>query len=378
MGAACSNSALRRYKNIKDRLNEKTCLTFHAADGLLPKITTTTGTPPIWLFGEDHSRNESETLPQLERNCAMVTDLVQKAVSKCQSNNAAEVIIIYENAVISDYDPIRDPNSDPSRSDDLTRHSVLRTRDAMKRLSGNYINIRSVFMDVFGRVRLAHGEVLPRPRTPHETEQIVRFELVEFWVTCGKYSRSEALQVSDTLVRACEPLADDTIRRITVNEFYRGSRFEVHSAVFCASLAKVLIHSRRRGNLALRRADDLVIADIDANIHKMITRNVFTLPDVVRRGVDEGKLTLRQANHMMFNSLTFETLGLAGDAVLNEFITSSVPNDTLVVMHAGHYHVNNQRKWLLAGKYVSDYERVSDLARQDSDFLSSRGLVVPF
>ncbi|CAM9699323.1 unnamed protein product [Ectocarpus sp. 6 AP-2014] len=368
MGASCSSSALRRYKNIKERMNQKTCLTFHAADGLLP--SNDGNAPPIWLFGEDHSENESDTLPKGARSCATMTDLVQHAVSSCQSN-AAEVIVIYENAVISDFLETRDPNNDDQFRDDLSHHSVLGVRKAMKQLGSHYTNIRPVFMDVFGRIRLLHAGIGDRPRTFSELIFLAYTELAEFWVTCGKYTRGEALQNALILAQDSSRLASDTMFKVSKSEFYGRATFEVHSGIFCASLAKVLVSSRQKRDFALQLADTQVIAALDANINKMLSGDV-TLPDVVQLGVHRGQLTLTEAKQMMFESLTFDTLGLAGDAILNEFITSSVPNDTLIVMHAGYSHVNNQRKWLLAGKYATDFEHISDLALQDGHFIHTR------
>lgn len=196
MGATCSSTALTRYNLIKRKLTSKECLTFEAADGLLPRIEGTA--PPVWLMGEEHGFNESDGLPKNKRNCALVLDLVKEAVSDCETNDA-EVVFIFENAVISDSKDLfsRDVNGDEFTGD--PHHDVRTVRETAKKLGGLYPNVRLVYMDVFGRGRLfldGSDESLDKIGWFNDDmgyiQHMIWAELKEFWITSGRYQKEEA------------------------------------------------------------------------------------------------------------------------------------------------------------------------------------------
>lgn len=382
MGASCSSTALKRYSDIKNRLNQKTCLTFDAADGLLPRLGTQA--PPVWLFGEDHGDNESDSIRGNGRNCALVTDLVQHAVSSCEAENSAEVIVVFENGVIAD-NPMfykRDVNDDAIEGD--PHHDVRFIRQVVKEHGSRYENIRTVYMDVFGRIRLFHhgrpesirkvGE--PQNFTFPRMTSLITAELKEFWVTCGKYDAYDAETMSQNLMQQSLPVASQLMAtRFRMNRYIdQYNIFQTSIAFVCAIFVKTLISSRITPalDLSLARSYRKVVDDLDEKIENVL-RATFVLPGMVQRMVDSGQLGVEQGRRMVFDSVVFDMIGVAGDAVLHDFITSLSGSDKIVVMHAGFQHTNNQRRWLLRGKYDSDFERVADVAEGRDDFVSTRG-----
>ncbi|AAR26941.1 FirrV-1-C8 [Feldmannia irregularis virus a] len=373
MGASCSSTALNRYNNIKKRLNQKTCLTFGSADGLLPRMEGQA--PPIWLFGEDHAENESDYIKGNMRNCALVTDLVEQAVSSCDKNSV-EVIVVFENAVVADnpYFFKRDVNDAEHEGD--AHHDVRSIRRTVKEQAVLYKNISITYMDVFGRVRLFYQDQLDDPRLGHNKYVInmVQQELKEFWVTCGKYEDKKARSKSMCLLQRSMPVAHDMMRRFQQNKCVNPRNgFKIFITLLCVNIARVLLLSRIHNNLdlTLRRADMKVIKDIDNHIEYILGGNI-NIPAALQRGIVYGHVRKEEAKFMIFEAEVFGLIVLAGDAILYEFLSSLNGSDKLVVMHAGFQHVNHQRKWLLKGKYDSDFEKVSDLLLQHEDFAESR------
>lgn len=365
MGASCSSTAFTRYNLIKRRLNERPCLTFEVADGLLSREDGVDTAPPVWLFGEDHGLNEAETLPKGERNCATVLDLIERAVSDCESN-AAEVLFIYENAVISD-NPFfheRDPND--VKTIGRPRFDTRTIRDTTRALAKKYPNVRPVFMDVFGRMRLYFRSDKPTMSDLNYIQATVFVELEEFWVTSGRYGAERANEeAASHVVRALTGVDPGMHRRIqAVAAKYNFPAFKLFMAILCAKTAQSVI----RGSPQLSYAR--VSRELDEAI-ELVFDSEHDIHPTMQRGLDSGQLTIGEVMYMMFESAAFAVLSLAGDAVLHEYITS-LPSDKLVVMHAGHFHTNNQRAWLTKGKYDADVERLSRSARGDVDFVASR------
>lgn len=365
MGASCSSTAFTRYSLIKRRLNERSCLTFEVADGLVSRVDGVDAAPPIWLFGEDHGLNESETLPKSERNCAMVLDLIKHAVSDCESN-AADVVFIYENAVISD-NPFfheRDPND--VKLIGRPRFDTRTIRDTTRTLAKIYPNVRPVYMDVFGRMRLYFRSNRPTMSDLNYIQATVFVELEEFWVTSGRYDAKKANEESAShIVRALSDVDTGMHRRIhAVSAKYSFPAFKLFMAILCAKTAQSVIRD------SLQLSYSRVYRELDEAIERVFDAEYDILP-AMQRGLDSGQLTRSEVMFMMFESAAFAVLSLAGDAVLYEYITT-LPSDKLVVMHAGYFHTNNQRAWLTKGKYDTDVERLSRLATGYEDFVASR------
>ena len=81
MGAACSASALAKYKVLKGYVQSKECLTFTSIHGFLSRGRHGGG-PPIVLIGENHARNESDNL---RKRCATTLAAMSKIVSDCET-----------------------------------------------------------------------------------------------------------------------------------------------------------------------------------------------------------------------------------------------------------------------------------------------------
>lgn len=382
MGASCSSTALTRYNLIKRRLMSRDCLTFEAADGLLPRIQGTA--PPVWLMGEDHGSNESVKLPKNERNCALVLDLVKEAVSDCETNEA-EVIFIFENAVISDSKDLfsRDVNGDELIED--RHHDVRTVRRTAKKLAGQYPNVRLVYMDVFGRGRIVLGgqhddlgnKIGWFDNDENYIYRMIWAELKEFWITSGRYEEEEAstkanLLIGDTLVDTSSSDLPGNIKRLALK--YNQPPFEIFLAILCAKVARNLLLSRADAvSLILREADSKVIEDLDKSIHVLFSEKYY-IPGNLKKAVDDGQVSLFDATSMLLFSEYFTVMQAAGDAVLYEFITSlsSSTSDKIVVMHAGYRHVHNQRRWLLGGQYDVDVERISGSLVEPDEFTKDR------
>ena len=377
MGATCSSTALTRYNLIKKRLADKECLTFEAADGLLPRSHGKG--PPVWLFGENHSLNESDTRGTTDRNCALVLDLVTQAVSDCESNNA-EVVFIYENAVISDHPLFFEKDPNDRIMEEGPHHDVRRVREIAKELAGLYRNVRPVYMDVFGRVRLYLADELkyvallqPRDVVPY-IQDMLETELQEFWVTSGKHSTAAGTTKASRMVgKAMIEINEQQLHtRITsLGERLDHSPFKIFLGILCAKVAqKVLADRSGKVSFMVQRSDERVSREIDEAISYLFSEKYKT-PQVLRQPIADGHVTQFDLKSMMMFSAMFNLVVKAGDAVLNEYITS-LPSSRLVVMHAGFAHTGNQRKWLLGGEYDTETERLSADALDDEDFLESR------
>jgi hypothetical protein len=383
MGATCSSTALTRYNLIKRKLSSKDCLTFEAADGLLPRVEGTA--PPVWLMGEDHGANESDGLPRSKRNCALVLDLVKEAVSGCETNGA-EVVFIFENAVISDSEHLfrRDVNEDEVTGD--PHHDVRAVRETAKRLGGLYPNVRLVYMDVFGRGRLfldGSRESLDKigwfNNDVSYIHRMIWAELKEFWITSGRYQKEEA-ETRATLLTG-QAMMDINLsvlpsKIMNLAGKYQRQPFDIFLTIMCVKVAQNLLSSRSAVGLALKNADSKVIRDLEESVRALFSED-YDIPANLQKAVDDGQVPEEAARSMMLFSENFGLMIAAGDAVLYEFITSlsnstSSSNSRIVVMHAGYRHVHNQRRWLLGGQYDVDAERISASLVEPEEFTKSR------
>ena len=372
MGASCSSTAISRYNNIKKRLLQKECLTFHSADGLLPLIDG--NGPPIWLFGEDHGENESDTLPKDKRNCALISDLLKQAVSDCSSNEA-DVVLIYENAVISKNDFFfkEDVNSD--EIGDEYHHDVRFVRKAIKDHADKYQNIKVVYMDVFGRIRMLKAGVLEGPLNTNVILNHIRLELQEFWITSGRYSELESIKKASSLTMSALPMAGMLQQKIMKKSRYwrKGEEFMIYVTCMCVLVSKmVLLSSKNNENLVFGRSYKKIVSEIDEKM-KQLLQNSFNIHPDLQKFVNRGYLNEEEAMFTMFDSLLFELITMAGDLILHEHITN-ISSNNIIVMHAGHVHSNNQRRWLLNSTHVSNIEKVAPVALEDSSFVESRNM----
>lgn len=372
MGAACSSSALNRYNSIKRRLNQKTCMTFHSADGLLPRVEGAAA--PMWFFGEDHGINESDILPKNKRNCAILTDLVQQAVSSCEENGS-NVILVFENVVVSDNKMFfkKDPN-DVRIPDEKTspHHDVRTVRRTIKEQGVLHDNISTIYMDVFGRIRMAYRGALEGPGDSNYIFNLAFEEMKEFWLTSGRYGQHEANYMAMILSHQANTVSISLMNRFRGSKLFQPqNEFRVFMSVMCSMMAKLFLVSKNGKDMSLLASDRRVIQDIDSHIEYLL-RGEMKIHPALQSVIDSGNITSEQAQYEMFDSEVFGLIVLAGDAILYEYLSTLDPKNNVVVMHAGHGHTNNQRKWLLSGKYVNDFERVTSLGRRDYDFMKSR------
>ena len=376
MGASCSSTAFGRYNRIKSKLASKKCLTFHVADGMLPRMEDTA--PPVWLFGEDHNINESDTLDKRDRNCAVMLDLVREAVSDCESN-VADVVFVYENVVISDNGMFFERDANDRKFEGGPHHDVRTVRESAKKLIKLYPNVTPVYMDVFGRVRLYLGGHLPGLQNVHNEfgyiQQMLMQELIEFWVTSGRYSRSDATSratkhMGEALIEMNRSGIVVPLQQVAIKNHQHP--FHVFIATLCAKISQKVIADRStEASFMLKKSDTKVHNDIEEKVRNMLSEN-FKVPGVLRLALDAGQLSRSQVQSMLLFSEYFTLVAYASDAILYEYITSLKSSNKIVIMHAGHAHTNNQRRWLLAGEYDVDVERVSPVALDDEDYLESR------
>ena len=372
MGASCSSTAISRYNYIKKRLLQKECLTFHSADGLLPQMDG--NGPPIWLFGEDHGENESDTLPKDKRNCVLISDLLKQAVSNCSSNEA-DVVLIYENAVISKNDFFFKEDVNDIEITDEYHHDVRFVRKAVKDHANKYKNIKVVYMDVFGRIRMLKAGVLEGPLDTNIILNHIRMELQEFWKTSGRYSELDSINKASSLAMSAMPMAGMLQNTIMNRSRYwrQGDEFMIYVTCMCVIISKmVLLSSNNNEKLIFERSYKKIISEIDEKIFELSTDTFKIHPDL-QKFVDRGDLTQEDAMFTMFDTLLFEIITMAGDLILHEHITNISPKN-IIVMHAGHVHSNNQRRWLLNSTHVSDIEKVSPIALKDNSFIESRNI----
>lgn len=113
--------------------------------------------------------------------------------------------------------------------------------------------------------------------------------------------------------------------------------------------------------------DKKVLQDVDDKINYRLENSIH-LPDELEQGVNSGGFSLKKAREMTFRGNAHHLIAVAGDAILYEFLTHVNKSDKIIVKHAGFNHTNNQRKWLLYGKY----ERVTEMAKNDEDFVEFR------
>lgn len=100
MGAACSSSAITKYKVLRTYLKSKPCITFDFVQTFLPVRHG----PPIILFGENHFQSEADSMIQ---RCVTVFTALKVMVSDCP-NPTCRIHFIME----SHLDLTRAPNID--------------------------------------------------------------------------------------------------------------------------------------------------------------------------------------------------------------------------------------------------------------------------
>lgn len=159
---------------------------------------------------------------------------------------------------------------------------------------------------------------------------------------------------------------------------YEREPFDIFLSILCAKIAQKLLSSRSGAvSLTLRNADSKVIRDLDESIRVLFSED-YDIPANLQKAVDDGQVPLFEAKSMMLFSENFGLMVAASDAVLYEFITSlsstKSSDDKIVVMHAGYRHVHNQRRWLLAGQYDVDVERISGSLVEPEEFTKNRSL----
>ena len=100
MGAACSSSAITKYKVLRTYLKSKPCITFDFVQTFLPVRHG----PPIILFGENHFQSEADSMIQ---RCVTVFTALKVMVSDCP-NPTCRIHFIME----SHFNLTRAPNID--------------------------------------------------------------------------------------------------------------------------------------------------------------------------------------------------------------------------------------------------------------------------
>lgn len=430
MGAKCSSTARSRFESIRTLVMRKACLTSYTADGLLPRGKHG---PLIWMFGEDHLGNEAvkhasdvrklnndERQRTRGKNCLLLLDVAKEAASNCEGSEkaGADVIFLYENAVI---DAEKFPWADPNEWQEGNRTGLIATRHALKPMVSTKNMVRSRPMinaspnrpdpseppsietmpkslDSLGRVRLANDNVRPVPMDVfHRIRSFVMTgqregafapmvavqELLGFWESVG-YNAPDLMAIC----REAVGLADHHSVHFASQGLDEGTRASVYEALVGVSLAKLSFeqnvppddeyvwHTGKKE--ALKELDTYVAAlfqdpgEYSPSIN-IPTRLFFDKNIAQSMGIRFA--TDRDYRAFAIGQLAFQLLGICGDVIVFEYLSSlavSKQDSTIVLMNAGHQHVNRIRRWLLAGQYEVAHERLSDDAHQDEDFVKSR------
>ena len=378
MGASCSRSALSRYRSVKQLVQRRPCLTFYAADGLLPGGEG----PPILLFGEDHFYNESQ---QGGQNCLLLLDIAKEISSTCNIDEAgAEVIFLYENSVIEDNYFFESPDAndwdDPEDEFNVnitgTRHKIRSTFGRGGGLRLEQGNVKPVPMDVFGRIRLNLSGLsersIPGPITAIN-------EIMAFWKSVGyntKYIRDMTNEAIKLATEHAKKFPDVHPGVVDIRDV-----FEMFMCVYLAYMAfevnSETLVSRKGRQMAKREISAYVkqLFDpelrFDPNFH---VPSLATISASVKKSTGSSEdIPYSEYRRIVLDYVIMDIVGICGDAIIYEYLTSMAQKkNTIIMMHAGYEHVNRIRRWLLVGEYNSDYERVSKMAMEDTNFVQSR------
>lgn len=440
MGAQCSSTARSRFESIKNLVMRKACLTSYTADGLLPRGNHG---PLIWIFGEDHSTNEAVKhageVRELSdddkervrgKNCLLLLDVAIEAASDCSSGSEAkaDVIFLYENAVIAESEMFRmtDPNEWQLPNSNLT--GMIATRHALKpmittsEMSGSRPginaspnrpdpnlppsldtmpksfdelgrlrlandNLKAVPMDVFHRMRSFNhspGDRVKGPFTPF----IAVDELRLFWQSVGYYTNDLQYIFSEF-----QKLAQEQHAYVALQGFREDTQASVYEALVCVSLTKLAFERNAPVQETIEERDfgwhigkKKAIDELDTYVDALLQESSEYSPSLrvpSREFFDSnvaGSMGLRNPTdqdyrEFVVDQLAFEIIGLCGDMIVYEYISGMVlskQNSTIVLMNAGFAHTNRIQSWLVAGQYDLVHQRVSDDARADQEFMDIR------
>lgn len=432
MGATCSSTARSRFESIKTLVMRKACLTSYSATGLLPRGLNG---PVIWMFGEDHDTNEatkhaaavrglheSERASVRGKNCLLLLDVAREAASSCGDDETAgaDVVFLYENAVIdSQFGDWADPNEwqTGQKTGLIASRHALKSLIATKEMAENRKTINAnpslpdpLFpralenmpksLDSLGRVRLANDNIRPVPmdvfhriRTAVMTgyrvadvysPSIAVTELKGFWRSVG-YDVPDLLSIC----AQAESLARQHSVYFNSQQIDVQTQVDIYDALVCANLATLSLEIRESNEaeygwkagktMALRKLDDLVAALFNKSCIfspslKITSREIFEGDLAPKMGIPEPQES--DYRHFALNQIAFQLIGLSGDIIVYEYLgslVSSKKNSTVVLMNAGHMHVETIRRWLVSGGlYDVAHERLSDDSLLDKDFVENR------
>ena len=358
MGANCSISSNDKYNSAKKHIEDVKCMKLHAIDGLLSE----TKQNPVILMGEHHSENEGNGIGE----CLNVLDIVSKVTSpnECDENSTM-VYFLYENPVISNNTMfLKEDHNSPFFEGQESLTNIHGTRFHVITQSGNYKNIKSIPIDVFGRMRSFnfHGE----QRNPIHTQEVAINEIGEFWKSVGyplnfiEFIAPKAIQIAQDMTNVFFNTLPDS-----------GMTYEEILEVFtCVSLAKLSLFVNE-DDVNSSKGKDYVMAHCDQFIEILMSMEPEKNKNSPLVEISDDIESSRSRIRML---VAFELISISGDMVAYEYISSLKRNSSniLTIVHAGFNHTNRLRNWLNFSEYKQDLERVSQLALDDVTFNASR------
>lgn len=91
MGASCSSSTDKRYRDAVNYLRLKPCTTYTYSRAFSPIVRDL---PPVIIIGEQHLENPSIHLDPERRNCSTVTGIMNEIASTCDSPKSRLTVLI--------------------------------------------------------------------------------------------------------------------------------------------------------------------------------------------------------------------------------------------------------------------------------------------
>ena len=104
MGASCSSSPNKKYKDALDYLRSKPCTTYTYARAFSP---LSRDAPYIILIGEIHQENPSRKMEPRNRNCSTVSGILNEIASICSDPTSKATVFIEDEMGNKDHETFR-------------------------------------------------------------------------------------------------------------------------------------------------------------------------------------------------------------------------------------------------------------------------------
>ncbi len=415
MGAACSATALAKFKVLKAYFNSKECLTFMSVRGFLHGGRRGSG-PPIIVMGENHVKNESD---KTRKACATTLYAMRKVVSSCSEevSPTSRVLFFVESPVSGEVNKLvfhpffeRFPDTSvpkflidagyekrrlnpphppygkvpfvegESGHEELVeyqpldeygkaeRFSMRQVREHIKTYSAMFQKgFVPVQFDVFHPLRgfLLYSKELvdmsPRISVSFMLKKIVKPDLLMFFTSAALMMNDDSFTRDsiDRFDRHCEEIDEVTERQMNTHHLRDSELVAEYNAKFARGIELKYFPTCYKWMLhASRWIANFTMKLVDRNTTKE------------RRGEDmllmEEQITelIERQEKEAYPHHFLKTVSMCGDAITYILFVKARMSPRyagdILVFYAGDVHAANFSRWLRKASYVTDFERFAE------------------